>query len=320
MSKTLILRAAVTLTVVASTACSSRARVTAEEGGAGVRDASMGGEEDAPTAGDGRAGDDATPSSDAGDGDRTTDATQAPQLDLPGIVVWLDADVGIAAAGSGLVTWTDRSPYQHVFLAQAAEGDMPALTKLNGHGAVQFSGRNRVISEYAPSAAQQDALSLGRDFVVAMVFLPAREVRQRAVLTMAMLPWIASPPQPNVTTPPMHPTFTIMTQTDSTTSFQAGAGSLDVGGGFALSPQRLVMSTEAGGHIRVRLNGQLQTGTPSIDADPSDGSYAPVYLGAWDFDSRGFEGAVAEMVIVRGLADAATEQALDDYLKLKFSL
>jgi hypothetical protein len=297
MSKNLILRVAWVMAVVATAACNNRSSL-------------------APNGGDASVGGDAFVG-----GDAATDASQPPRLDLPGIVVWLDGDVGIDTARTDVTTWTDRSAYRHVFMAQSADGDMPAIAQLNGHGAVRFNGRNRFISEYAPSAAQKDALALGGTFVVAIVFVPAGEATHSTILTLAMLPWIASPPEPDVMPPPSSPTFSILTQVEpSARSFQAGASSLRVGDGFAPSPQRLILSTEGGNPVRVRLNGQAQTGTPAAVDGPSDGSYAPIYLGSWDFDSWGFEGAVAEMVIVRGAADSATEQALDDYLKLKFSL
>jgi hypothetical protein len=258
-----------------------------------------------------------------GGADAGTDATMnvaPPPLELGGIVVWLDGDVGIDAPGTDQMTWTDRSAYRHVFVAQSAIDELPTTTRLNGHGAVRFNGRNRFISEHVPTAAQQDALTLGGDFVVAMAFLAEREVTHESVLTTSMLPWIASPPQPDLPLPPSIPAFFVELETAPALSLQAGASRLVLAGDFVLATQRMILSTSGGRQLRVRLNGQLQGGTSEALSNPPDGAYAPLYLGAWDFDRYGFEGSVAEMIIVRGPADQATEQALDDYLKSKFSL
>jgi len=271
----------------------------------------------------GAAGDTGSRDGAMGGGDAATDAMTdlpPPSLELSGIVVWLDADVGIDAPGTAQMTWTDRSGYRHVFTAQSAVEEMPTTTRLNGHGAVRFNGRNRFISEHEPTAAQQDALTLGGDFTVAVLFLAEREVTHESVLTTAMLPWIASPPQPDLPPPPSPPTFFIELETTPALSLQAGASRLLVGGDFVLSTQRLIVSTSEGRQLRVRLNGQLQTGTSEAIANPPAGGYAPLYLGAWDFDTYGFQGIVAEMIVVRGPADPATEQALDDYLTSKFHL
>ena len=316
MIKIMILRVVWALATAALAGC-GRAALASNDGAAA--DTSMGGT-DALVRGDtvpSVNGDGAMGGGDAGI-EAATDAAQPSPLDLPGIVVWLDADVGIEGAGSDRMTWTDRSAYRHVFMAQSAEAEMPALSRLNGHRAVRFNGRNRFISEQAPSVAQQDALSLGRDFIIAMVLLPEQAVTRDSILAIAALPWIGSPPV--VLGPLSAPTFLIKFQADPALSFQADAAGLRLGGDFVLSSQRLIMSTVDGKQIRVRLNGQLQAGTPQQVSDPSDGAYAPIYLGSWDFDTFGYQGIVAEMIVVRGPADEATEKALDDYFKMKFSI
>jgi hypothetical protein len=312
-----IVRTACVIAVVASLACSSGS-LAPRDGGLGGRDSSVA--RDAGRSGDAFATGDAREDTRV-TGDSATGALPPPPLNLPGVVLWLDADVGIAASGSAAMTWTDRSTFRHVFMGQAAGDDMPAMTQLNGHGAVRFNGRNRFISEQTPTPAQQDALSLGSNFVVALVFVPEREVPEGAILTAAMLPWLSSPPPANVVAPHSAPAFWVTADTGPTRRFEAGGSELDVGGGFAQSPQRLILSTEGGNQVRVRLNGQLQTGTPVASDHPGyDGAYAPIYVGSWDFDIPGLEGTVAEMVIIRGGADLATEEALDSYLMRKFSL
>ncbi len=250
-----------------------------------------------------------------------TGGSAALPLDLPGVVLWLDGDVGIVASGSASMTWTDRSAFRHVFTAQSADGTMPAMAQLNGHGAVRFTGRNRFISEQTPTPAQRDALSLGSNFVVALVFVPERKLPQGAILTLAMLPWIPVPPEDLVLPPYSAPAFGVGTGTGpSSLVFDAAGSTLNIEADFALSPQRLILSTEGGNRVGVRLNGQLQPGTPAMEVPAYEGAYAPIYVGSWDFDIPGLEGTVAEMVIIRGGADAATEEALDNYLKRKFSL
>ena len=266
--------------------------------------------------------------------DAGPDVSPPAQLDLPGIVAWLDGDVGIDASRPDLMTWTDRSSYNHVFVAQTVlYGDMPAIAQLNGHQAVQFNGRNRFVSEAVPSASQMDALTLGDTFTVALVFVPARpgEVERRptsvsdpdpttpSVLAMAVFPWLPAPPQMPTTVVPPLPSFVVMTDGDGSLSFQAPSSDLHAAGTFAPTAQRLIMSTGGQNGPRVLLNGQLQAGTVTPVGTPSHGAYAPIYLGAWDFDWWGFQGAVAEMIVARG-ADEATEQALDGYLEAKFSL
>jgi len=336
MTKLLSLRVVWTAAVAALVACGGRSPLASHDAAPGDASASSGGgdllvrgDAQGPMNGDGaRDGGDATidatidATADAvidATTDALTDAAPPTPLDLPGIVLWLDADDGIQGAGTDQMTWTDRSMYQHVFVAQSADGQMPTLSRLNGHRVVRFSGRNRFISEYAPSAAQQEALSLGRDYVVAMLFLLEHEATRESILTTAMLPWIASPPQGTV--PPISPaTFAIELQMDSSLSFRIGAASLHVEGSVVRSAQLMIMSTVGGNQLRVRANGQVQTASTQAVPDPEYGDYAPVFLGAWDFDTPGFAGIVAEMIIVRGPADQATEQALEKYLKAKFSL
>jgi hypothetical protein len=160
-------------------------------------------------------------------GDGATGTPPLRPLDLPGLVLWLDADVGIAAPGSASMTWTDQSAFRH------------------GHGAVRFNGRDRFISEQTPTSAQKDALSLGSNFVVGLVFVPEREIPERAILTLAMLPWIPSPAVNVPAAPYSAPSFMVATETDPTRNFQAGGSQLNVAFGFAQSPQRLILSTEA---------------------------------------------------------------------------
>lgn len=328
MTKLLSLRVALAAAIAALGACGGRSPLGSHDAAPG--DVSSGGgdllvrgDAEGPIDGDAAGGDaviDATADAviDATT-DAVTDAAPSSPLDLPGIVLWLDPDVGIQGAGTDQMTWTDRSVYQHVFVAQPADGEMPTLSRLNGHRAVRFNGRNRFISEYAPSAAQQEALSLGRDYTVAMLFLLEHEANRESILTTAMLPWIASPSQPIV--PPISPaTFVIELQQDSSLLFRIGAATLHVEGSVALSAQLMIMSTVGGNQLRVRANGQVQTASTQAVPDPQYGDYAPVFLGAWDFDTLGFAGIVAEMIIVRGPADQATEQALEKYLKAKFSL
>lgn len=327
MIKTLILR--VLLAVTAATAgCGGRSPLESQD--AAPVDTSGGG-------GDGLVRGDALGDPGKGDGaregadapadlaidltpDAPADGAQPSPLNIPGVVVWLDADVGIDAPGTDQMTWTDRSPYGHVFMAQSADDAAPTVTRLNGHRAVRFSGHNRFISEQAPTPAQRDALSLRRDFIVALVLLPETEVPHDAILTRATLPWIGSPPLTIDPLPPTAPTFSIDLKADPSLSLQAGAARLRLGGDYLQSSQRLILSAQDGKRIRVLINGQLQTATPEEITNPSDGDYAPIYLGSWDFGTLGFEGVVAEMIVVRGSSDPATEQVLDDYFKAKFSL
>jgi len=315
MTKTLILRLLLTSAAAASMGCTGGGSLARKDGAPGDVPTSRG---DVVVMGDAAGAGDRDGAVASGDGATDAVTDLAPPLDLTGVVVWLDADMGIEGAGTAQMTWTDRSAYRHVFLAQSAVDEMPTMTLLNGHHAVRFNGRNRFISEQAPTAAQQDALALGTDFTVAVLFLAEKEVTHESVLTTSMLPWIASPPQPDLSPPSASPTFFVELVPDPALSFQAGDSRLRLAGDFVLSTQRMILSKSAGGPVRVVLNGQLQAGTSESLSDPPDGAYAPMYLGAWDFDTFGFQGIVAEMIVVRGHPDQATEQALDDYLKSKF--
>lgn len=330
MTKVLTLRGLLAATVALSAACGGRSSLTGKDGasndgapsdaGTGGGDVLMRGDGGLDVSGDGRAaGADAM----SGAVDAMTvpviDAGPPSALNLPGIVVWLDADTGIEGEGTDHMTWTDRSPFQHVFVAQASGAEMPTLSRVNGHRAVRFNGHNRFISEQVPSAAQERALALGQDFTVAMAFLTEHQATGDAILTTAMLPWIDAHELPVVLLPPSPPTFSIVLQADSALSFQAGETRLKETGDFVPSFELMILSTAGGNQLRVRLNDQVQTLSNGAVPDPAYGDYAPVFLGAWDFDSFGFQGIVAEMIIVRGAAaDPATEQALADYFKAKF--
>ena len=86
-----------------------------------------------------------------------------PRVNVAGVALWLDGEMGIAADGAGSVTtWGDRSGLAHVFLGKPSDGS-PRLGQINGRGAVSFNGQNQVIIEQYPTPAQQAALNFDDD-------------------------------------------------------------------------------------------------------------------------------------------------------------
>jgi hypothetical protein len=62
-----------------------------------------------------------SPQSDAGD-----DSSHAP-LDIPGLSVWLDGEVGVTTSARGVETWVDRSQQEHRFVTESAFDALPVL-------------------------------------------------------------------------------------------------------------------------------------------------------------------------------------------------
>jgi hypothetical protein len=127
--------------------------------------------------------------------------TSAPQppVNVTGLALWLDGEMGIATDGAGgLATWADRSGLGHVFLGEPSSG-LPKQGHINGRGAVSFNGHNQVIIEQYPSPAQQVALNFhDSGFTLAIVFQQEGPIpAMPATIIAAQAPWdpCCSPPQ-----------------------------------------------------------------------------------------------------------------------------
>src|SRR4051794_38093842 len=136
------------------------------------------------------------PTSDAGPaGPFDITIASSPPIDLPGTVLWLDADYGVAREGAQVRAWTDRSGHGHVFEREAAADPSPSADRLAGHGALRFGGHARMVLAQTIEDQARSALTLGdQDFLIALV------LRREGVATQPTF-FALAPPDPTATAP-----------------------------------------------------------------------------------------------------------------------
>jgi len=228
----------------------------------------------------------------------------SPPIELPGTVLWLDGDFGVARDGVQVRAWTDRSGLGHVFEREAISDSDPTSDRLAGHGALRFGGHARLALSRTVEDRARAALTLGtQDFLIAMVLRRDGGGPQPTLLALAELQ-AASP----VALLQLNPTLQFVLAGDAPLSTPA---TLE-----GARPQ-LVVVLRRGELLAVRVDG-VEAG--SATTVPADLPFLVPYVGGWALEMAGFGGLVGEVVMVAGLAVEANLAPLEDYLRQKYGL
>jgi hypothetical protein len=250
----------------------------------------------------------------------TADAPPLP-FEIPGLAVWLDGDYGVTSSGHGIDSWLDRSPQRHLFAGQTPFGAWPAPASLRGHGAVRFDGRNRIISERDPTEPQADSLTLGgAGFLMAMVFQADASPAESMVLAAVTGPWSDTAPNANVPAPSgSAPLFLFLEPTGVGATI--GRQNVVANAPVDFTAPHLLEVGVADDRISLRVDGhEVASEACAPSCATTDFKFAPVFAGNWDFDLRGLEGVVGELVLVKGAAAPAVAAAIEGYLTGKYGL
>jgi hypothetical protein len=268
----------------------------------------------------------------AGDGATERSATAAPLdamvtevanpiLAIPGLSVWLDPGVGVSRTAAGVETWTDRSAMKHTFIVQTATDTLPTLGVVGSQPGLVFNGRNRALIEGTPSPAQEDSLTFGSGgFALALVFRSSTAPTDPVVLAAMQGPWLglAGPDiSPLVTLTPLYLTL-------DSAGLKARVAEHDFQVEVPAAQQtstHLFVLNLIGEHLTIRLDGHVGLDAPNAFAGvvPSF-DYEPLYIGEWDFDFRGFSGAVGDVMVVKGAAAPTSIDDLERYLLEKYAI
>jgi hypothetical protein len=271
-----------------------------------------------------------------------------PPLDLPGIVLWLDGDVGVAITSGYAISWMDRSDAHHILTGEPVRSVIsgcddpfcpPLASTIARHGAVAFNGRNRF--QLGPDS-MRDALQLGTDdFVLAIV----AKIESDAALgplspdspgryLFGLLPEIL----PNALSfDPTALAFDLRVR-DSVTvglsaSFRPNALRQFVvtsGDPYDQPALHVFIFDSVGTEVQFRVDGQSVLDDPygRVDDDAPDGGVAPVawsshetvFVGRWDFNEPGWPGEVGEVVLIKGSGANGAIMPVETYLRQKYGL
>jgi hypothetical protein len=242
----------------------------------------------------------------------------SPPIDLPGTVLWLDADYGVAREGAQVRAWTDRSGHGHVFEREAVADPSPSADRLAGHGALRFGGHARMVLAQTIEDQARSALTLGdQDFLIALV------LRREGVATQPTF-FALAPPDPTATAPmallSLEPALQFSLIGESSRSTVMTAASLDGG-------PRLLVVTSVGPRLAVRVDGQEAGMRPfgrlageRMDGAPLSLPFLAPFVGAWDLDLAGWSGLIGDVVVVAGPGVEAAVPPLEEYLRHKYGL
>jgi hypothetical protein len=267
---------------------------------------------------------------DVADDAAAPDATPpAPALSIPGLALWLDADVGVEPRAGFITRWIDRSAQHHVFVTQGPGGTIgsPVAAQLGGHAALGFDGKTRMVADPL-DLAEQAPLTIGtQDFLLAVVVSAVqRDVDQ--VVSFGLMPRITG----GDIRLPTGTTFYLALNRTLDLSF-GGHGevsnffSVETGGPFADHRPHLVVVHSATPALGIRIDGRRVLDDPNGRRAGRRASgavvplpYAPVFLGNWDFDFHGLDGELAEVVLVIGPGASSALPDLEAHLRGKYGL
>jgi hypothetical protein len=258
------------------------------------------------------------PTTDAGpSGPFDITIASSPPIDLPGTVLWLDADYGVAREGTQVRAWTDRSGHGHVVERQPVSDPGPSADRLAGHGALRFGGHARLVLSETIEDQAREALTIGdQDFLIALV------LRQDGPPPSAF--FALAPREPadssSMALLSLQPALELVLASGATRTVVGTTAALAAG-------PHLVVVVSQGPKLTVRLDGQ-EVGTRPfgrLAGEKMDGTLLSLpflvpFVGACDLDLPGLSGLIGDVVVVAGDGVASATAPLEDYLKKKYGL
>jgi hypothetical protein len=228
----------------------------------------------------------------------------SPPIELPGTVLWLDADFGVARDGAQVRAWTDRSGLGHVVEREAVGDPGPTSDRLAGHGAVRFGGHVRMGLSRTVEDRARAALTIGaQDFLIALVLRHDGGGPEPTLFALAA-PEAASP--------------VVRLQLAPTLQFVLGeAAPLDTPATLDGARPRLVVALRQGGVLVVRVDGVEVGNAPAAAAELP---FLVPFVGGWALEPNGFAGLVGDVVMVAGPAVEADVAPLEAYLQQKYGI
>ncbi len=281
----------------------------------------------------------ATPTAAGADADSSAvaPAVSFPPVSVAGVGLWLDGTMGLTASDprGGIGTWNDRSGLGHVFVGQSVGMSLPQASTIGNVGAVQLSGSGgRLIIEESPTQGQQESLTFENDeYVLAVAFeadptiddsTPQGSQDDNHILAIAIPPWLSETPSA-IPGPIGASPFALTVSSTGLLTFSSMpnlSATAQLSGAWVGVPHVLVISV-SGTQVTMRADGaplpvDLTLGLCSACPEPSF-SYAPIYLGGWDWDTPGFPGRIGDFVVVKG--DPGSDlNRLESYLLTKYRL
>jgi hypothetical protein len=221
----------------------------------------------------------------------------SPPIELPGTVLWLDANFGVARDAAQVRAWTDRSGLGLIFEREGTGDPGPTGDRLSGHGALHFGGHARMTLSGTVEPPARAALTLGaQDFLIALL-LRRDAGGPDPILFALVAPEVASP--------------LVLLQVKSTLEFTLGPATVTTSA--TLEGVHLVVAARQGGALRVRVDGQ-EVGSSALATPPELPFLIPAVGG------EGFAGVIGDVVVVAGEGVEAAAEPLEAYLRQKYGL
>ncbi len=243
--------------------------------------------------------------------DNVISVASTPVTIAPELMVWLKADVGVTADGSGFVSqWNDQSGNGNNAV-QTTNGVQPTLVTgaVNGNPVVHFDGTSQLME-----IARTASLTADRDFTLYLVLSADTLVSTATVNGQSPI---------SVCPTNVPGSFDLqIVRTTGKLSFLRGNGmgfsSFSGSAAIAINQYYLVSIVMKGTNASSYLNGNFN-GTASLTTGIFSTGY-PIRLGVRQDLATRFQGNLAEVMLLRGAVSGAEKIAIDNYLGAKYGI
>jgi serine/threonine protein kinase len=244
------------------------------------------------------------------------DATMFSPSELPGLVLWLEADKGVTTDEGRVRLWADQSRKGNN-AKQPMESQRPLFVDdvINGHAVVRFDGSNHALEI-------GDATSLRwstDDYAVFVVGSWKNASSDAGAFYMKAV--YDTPPYPGVLMWTNLKGTSLGAATQSTYGHYVTGITLDLNDG---RPRLYAMRRYDGTHLEVRINGtrdnRIETRVPDDVSASGNASYIGGHPQSTTKIIQALDGDVAELVAVHGRLTTPEVEKLEKYLKAKYGL